>query len=88
MKTALLTEAPEPLPFIVIGDWGTGNTAQDEVARSLEVVATEVKPKFVLSTGDQIYDYGVKNVNDSQFSTKFDQRCVARLCCIVLQESY
>ena len=43
------------------------------VAKTMSTVAGMINPSFVLSTGDQMYDYGVQNVDDQQFATHFER---------------
>lgn len=51
---------PEATNFLVIGDYGTGDDSQRQVALTLESFASALDPPpaFVLSTGDQVYDHG------------------------------
>lgn len=51
---------PEETNFLVLGDYGTGDASQTQVAHTLKQFAESLDPKpaFVLSTGDQIYDHG------------------------------
>lgn len=51
---------PEETNFVVLGDYGTGDDNQKQVAHTLKAFAESLDPKpaFVLSTGDQIYDHG------------------------------
>ena len=39
----------------------------------MSTVAGMINPSFVLSTGDQMYDYGVQNVDDQLFATHFER---------------
>jgi hypothetical protein len=51
---------PGSTNFLVIGDYGTGDDSQRQVAKTLEGFASALDPPpaFVLSTGDQVYDHG------------------------------
>lgn len=51
---------PAATNFLVMGDYGTGDDPQEQVARALErlAAALDPPPAFVLSTGDQIYEHG------------------------------
>ena len=54
----------------MIGDWGTGTTAQDEVANGLARWADEAKPDFIVSAGDNFYD-GVFSPDDPWFDERW-----------------
>lgn len=59
--------------FIFIGDTGTGNNRQYEVADAIKnycEIQKNCRAIFIL--GDVIYDEGVKNIDDPQFKTKFE----------------
>lgn len=58
--------------FLVVGDWGTGASAQKRVAAQMCAKAGAEKPAFILSTGDNIYNSGVSSVDDPQWKTKFE----------------
>jgi acid phosphatase len=58
--------------FIVVGDTGTGGPGQREVAATMAKRAQAERPDFILLTGDNIYDYGVKSAEDRQWKTKFE----------------
>ncbi len=74
--------AASGLTFFVVGDWGTGGADQRRVARHMERRAAASTPRFVMSTGDQMYGDsdaaradgrdGVADVGDPQFRTKFE----------------
>lgn len=51
---------PESTNFLVIGDYGTGDASQRQVAKTFEGFASTLDPPpaFVLSTGDQVYEHG------------------------------
>ncbi len=59
--------------FFVIGDWGrNGLFNQKEVADQMDSVAAKMKPAFVATTGDNIYDNGVKDVDDPLWISSFE----------------
>lgn len=59
--------------FYVIGDWGRrGKYAQKDVAAAMDKCAGEFKPEFIVSTGDNFYVIGVKNVNDRLFKKSYE----------------
>lgn len=59
--------------FLVVGDWGTGSGFQKKVANAMNAKAGAGKATFIISTGDNIYNNGVSSVQDSQWTTKFEQ---------------
>jgi len=66
--------AAEPvLRFIALGDGGEGNTTQYKVAEVAKAVC-EAKGgcEFALYLGDNIYNSGASDSDDSQFQTKFE----------------
>lgn len=58
--------------FVAIGDTGTGNTSQYQVARAIENKCQQSGCDFVLLLGDNVYPDGVDSVEDDQFQTKFE----------------
>ena len=58
---------------IIIGDYGTSGTHQKQVAESMVKLIKEHKIKFICGLGDNIYDFGVKSVNDKKFLTHFEE---------------
>ncbi|MBK7413384.1 MAG: metallophosphoesterase [Ignavibacteria bacterium] len=69
---------PDPnLDFLVIGDWGTGGSLQKKVAQGMHNALAKPTvsgwPKFVLSTGDNIYPSGVTSAMDPQWVTKYEK---------------
>ena len=66
----------EELPvieFLAIGDMGTGEEGQMRVASAMKKVCDTLHCDFVMGLGDNIYDAGVKSVNDEQFNRKFEE---------------
>ena len=59
--------------FMVIGDFGTGKAGQREVAAAMAKQARSDGLDFILSTGDNFYDEGVKSADDPQWKTKFEE---------------
>jgi tartrate-resistant acid phosphatase type 5 len=58
--------------FLVVGDWGRdGGYGQGAVASAMAKVAEDLRPNFVVSTGDNFYLGGLAGVNDEQFETSF-----------------
>jgi len=60
--------------YVVLGDTGTGNQNQHNVASSIINYCNEQKDcKAAFIVGDIIYPDGVKDVNDPQFNSKFEK---------------
>ena len=60
------------LVFFAIGDWGRkGLENQVDVAAALGDVAARVHPSFIVSVGDNFYDYGVDTPTDLQFNASW-----------------
>jgi hypothetical protein len=56
-----------------MGDTGTGESGQYEVARAIGTVCQERGCQFAVLAGDNIYEYGPKSADDPQFDTKFEK---------------
>lgn len=73
--SALIPDAE--LSFLVLGDWGTGGSLQKKVAQGMRSALAKPTasgcPKFVLSTGDNIYPSGVVSAMDQQWATKYEK---------------
>jgi len=51
--------------FLAVGDWGRrGSPAQRRVAAAMATVADDVPAHFILSTGDNFYEYGIRDLHD------------------------
>lgn len=62
------------LNFLLVGDWGrNGQKDQREVASQMGVAAAQIGAPFIISVGDNFYDYGVSSDEDSQFRTSFEE---------------
>jgi predicted MPP superfamily phosphohydrolase len=58
--------------FFVLGDWGRdGKFFQQDVAKQMIEKASELKPSFLMLTGDNFYDDGVKDIYDSHWKASF-----------------
>lgn len=63
----------KPLVFFVVGDWGKrGSPYQKVIALQMNEWAKKERPKFILATGDNFYDVGVTDVNDSHWTQSFE----------------
>ncbi len=69
--------SPSPIPettYILVGDTGSGLPAQKQVATAIKEYCDHIQNcQAVLILGDVIYEEGVKNIDDPQFQTKFEQ---------------
>ena len=73
------------MTFFVIGDWGSGDSNQDRVAKAMEkefksLQSTDNPVRFILTTGDNLYGNEVFGIlgggtgdKDSHWDTKFFQ---------------
>ncbi|PUZ41995.1 hypothetical protein GQ55_9G548100 [Panicum hallii var. hallii] len=60
------------LSLLVVGDWGRGGTHnQSLVAEQMGRVGEKLGIDFVISTGDNFYDNGLKGVDDQAFEESF-----------------
>ncbi|XVF85546.1 hypothetical protein PTKIN_Ptkin17bG0125900 [Pterospermum kingtungense] len=60
------------LSFLVVGDWGRkGLYNQSEVAFQMGRIGEKLDIDFVISTGDNFYDNGLKGVHDPAFRESF-----------------
>lgn len=77
LLAALPAFAQAPLPdgslrFLVVGDWGRrGAHHQKETAEQMGRTAAATAAHFIVATGDNIYDDGVKDVHDSLWKYSF-----------------
>jgi hypothetical protein len=62
-----------PLRFVVVGDTGTGDAAQQLVADAIARKCSADGCDFVQLLGDNIYENGADSVDDPQFQTKFER---------------
>lgn len=66
------SHADQSLNFIVMGDTGTGATAQYQVANAIGKVCASITCKFAIGMGDNIYEMGPNSETDPQFQDKFE----------------
>ena len=59
---------------ILVSDTGSGEIEQYKVAKSMEkLIKKNKRIKFIVATGDNIYEDGCTSVKDEQFNTKFHE---------------
>ncbi len=63
---------PAPVRLALIGDTGTGDSGQLDVAAALELACQDLGCDAVLMLGDNFYPSGVDAANDGQWAVKFD----------------
>lgn len=62
------------LCFFVIGDWGRkGQHGQKELGRTMALFAEQLKPSFIVSTGDNFYPDGVESIEDKHWKVSFEE---------------
>ncbi|KAK4488945.1 hypothetical protein RD792_004736 [Penstemon davidsonii] len=67
------------LSFLVVGDWGRrGDFNQSEVAFQMGKIGEKLDIDFVVSTGDNFYDDGLKGENDPNFLDSFSNIFTAK----------
>jgi len=64
--------AEPALGVLVIGDFGTGESGQAEVARAIAETHASAPPDLVLTVGDNFYPRGVASVEDPLWASVFE----------------
>ncbi|TKY59775.1 Purple acid phosphatase 8 [Spatholobus suberectus] len=65
-------KAQQSLNLLVVGDWGRkGTYNQSLVAHQMGIVGDKLNIDFVISTGDNFYEDGLKGVDDPAFYESF-----------------
>ncbi|KAM6546747.1 hypothetical protein CsatB_027483 [Cannabis sativa] len=60
------------LTILVVGDWGRrGHYNQSQVAYQMGIIGEKLDIDFVISTGDNFYESGLKGVDDPAFQESF-----------------
>lgn len=74
MPPAEVPAVPEgpALRVLVLGDFGTGEEGQREVARAIAETHASNPPDLVLTVGDNFYPRGVTSAEDPQWNTAFE----------------
>ncbi|MCM3876004.1 MAG: tartrate-resistant acid phosphatase type 5 family protein [Thermoanaerobaculia bacterium] len=71
--------AAPPLTFLAIGDWGRGGEfGQRDVAAQMGAFAERSPVRFIVSTGDNFYEYGVKSAADPLWKRSFEDVYTAK----------
>jgi tartrate-resistant acid phosphatase type 5 len=80
---ASFPEGVEDLVLLFLGDTGSGNANQSQVAQRLERACQDLNPAAVILVGDNFYNDGVAGVEDTQWQGKFEHMyntpCLAAL---------
>lgn len=63
----------DAVTFAVLGDTGTGELTQYQVAEALREVCGREDCDFVLVTGDNVYPSGIDAIDDPQLEAKFER---------------
>jgi len=80
-KACLNPKAKSPLPefkpmdevkVLIVGDQGSGDKCQAQVAEALEKIAAEKGADLVLLLGDNFIQHGIKDTEDRQVQSKFE----------------
>jgi tartrate-resistant acid phosphatase type 5 len=64
--------AQNGVSLFVIGDWGTGGKPARRVGEAMAGQHAVQRADAIISTGDNIYNSGVKSVDDPQWISKFE----------------
>lgn len=73
---------PDPAAwrFLVVGDWGRGGSAkQVRTAQAMALVAEREQTEFVVSTGDNFYNWGLWSRTDERWDASFERVYPERL---------
>ncbi len=72
-ETTTQASSTNGLKFLIFGDWGRqGEQDQVEVAAQMAKASTDLKPKFIISVGDNFYENGVQSVEDPNWQKSFE----------------
>lgn len=73
LSTVPAVAKPPRASFLVVGDWGReGTSNQREVAVAMGRRADETAARFIVTTGDNFYDDGVKSVDDPLWKSSYE----------------
>lgn len=65
--------AENVIRFVAFGDFGTGAKTQYQLGETIQKKCAAKGCDFAVTLGDNIYNDGVRSVNDPQFQTKFEK---------------
>jgi tartrate-resistant acid phosphatase type 5 len=73
-RNLLAADAPaDALNFLLLGDWGRmGEKDQRDVATQMGLTGERLKPRFIISVGDNFYEDGVTSVTDPHWEKSFE----------------
>ena len=78
LSTVPAVAKPPRASFLVVGDWGReGTSNQREVAVAMGRRAEETAARFVVTTGDNFYEDGVKSVDDPLWKSSYEDVYIA-----------
>jgi tartrate-resistant acid phosphatase type 5 len=60
------------LSFLAVGDWGSKDATQRQVADAMAGIAEQDNINFVISTGDNFYGHGVASTSDPLWKDAFE----------------
>ena len=58
---------------LFLGNFGSGNNGQKQVAKLIEYLYNKTKFKFIIGLGNNILPYGVTSINDPKFISHFNK---------------
>lgn len=68
-----INKKDKAINFLVIGDWGrNGDYNQTDVADQMNKYAHDYEAKFIIATGDNFYNNGVRSIDDPQWTYSFE----------------
>lgn len=70
--------ATQDLSFLVVGDWGKRGVGELRVASAMAWCAANSHCRFVISVGDNFYDYGVVDADDPQWRVAYEDVFVGK----------
>ena len=74
------TPDPAAWRFLVVGDWGRGGSKnQVRTAQAMALVAERENTEFVVSTGDNFYNWGLWSKTDRRWDASFERVYSERL---------
>lgn len=63
----------EQVSFLTFGDWGSASNSQKKVANSMKEFCLSNPCEFVLTLGDNFYNYGVQSVTDPLWTRAYKE---------------